>query len=110
YVLSMFVLLVPAVSYAGRPLGIRAGDVMSVVWRQGAGALAATAVGFAARDVILSHTSHLLSAVLLTALYLVLYTGIVVGVLRVRTPLRVIGSLVRSFRPNRFADPIIEHA
>ena len=41
YVVSMFLLFVPALAYAGRPLGIGAADVLRVVWRPLVGSLAA---------------------------------------------------------------------
>ena len=103
YVVSMFVLFVPAVAYAGRPFDIGPADVISIVGRQLTGALAAAGIGFLLRVILLRGTPPLLRAVVLSAVYLAAYLTIVIGILRVRAPLRVMLVLIRSSLPPRVA-------
>lgn len=102
YVVTMFILFVPAIAYAGRPLGIGAGDVVSIVWRPMVASLAAVAAGFLLRWSL--EDIHLVVRTAVLALtYVASYLVIVVGVFRVRTPLRTMQSLVRGYLPPRFA-------
>jgi PST family polysaccharide transporter len=101
YAVLMFVLFVPLLAYAGKPLEIRARDVISAVWRQMAGALTATAIGFGLRHTALASMTMLPRTALLTVVYLVSYLVIVVGVLRLRAPLRAVASLCGDFLPAR---------
>jgi PST family polysaccharide transporter len=103
YVICMFILFIPAIAYAGRPLNIGAADVVRVVWRPLVGSLAAAAVGFALRYTLLANTTGLLRISGLTAAYLVVYLGLVVGFFRLRTPIGVSLHLVRDFLPERLA-------
>src|SRR5581483_1453575 len=45
YTSAMFMLFVPALAYAGRPLGIGAADVLRAIWRQLFAAVTAAGVG-----------------------------------------------------------------
>ena len=101
YVVSMFLVFVPAIAYAGRPLDIGAADMLSAVWRQMAGALISVAIGFGLRWTLLGEMSGLPRTVLLTAAYSASYLVIVVGVLGVREPLRSTLSLCGNFLPPR---------
>jgi PST family polysaccharide transporter len=103
YVISMFLLFVPAIAYAGRPMDIGAKDVVKVVWRQLAGALIAAATGFVLRYTLLAHTSGILRTAGLTLVYLTVYLVIVVGLFRVRTPVGVVLKLIRDVLPARLA-------
>jgi PST family polysaccharide transporter len=103
YVICTFILFVPAIAYAGQPLGIGAADVIKVVWRPLAGSLIAVAVGFVLRYSVLADSSAIARMSLLTLAYGVVYLGIVVGLLGMRTPITVVMSLVRGVLPERFA-------
>ena len=102
YVICMFILFVPAIAYAGRPLGIGATDVIKVVWRQLAGAMIAVAIGFMLRFTLLAHVSGTVRTAALILVFAGLYLVIVVGVLRVRMPIGVVLQLIRGHLPARF--------
>jgi PST family polysaccharide transporter len=103
YVILMFLLFVPAVSYAGKPLGIGAGDVIKAVWRQMAGSLIAVAAGFLLRWTIFAGASVIAMSAGLGTAYLAIYCAVVVGVFRLQMPLGVVLLLVRDFLPPRLA-------
>jgi PST family polysaccharide transporter len=96
-VLSTYLLVVPAIVYSGQPLGIGIGSVLAAVGPQTIGALAACAISFAMRETVLAQTDLILRTVLLGVFYLAMYVTIVLGVFRVRTPLRVGQSLFRAY-------------
>jgi PST family polysaccharide transporter len=106
----MFVLFVPAIVYAGKPLGIGVADVIGVVARPLAGSLLAAGVGFLLRYTVLSDTPGLLRIVEISAAYLAVYLTLVVGLLKVRTPLVTSVSLVREFLQQRSAQAAHEAA
>jgi PST family polysaccharide transporter len=103
YVVAMFILFVPAVAYAGRPLDIHAADVIRIVWRQLVAALAATAIAVALRSSILGDMHPLARTLALALTYTSAYLIIVVGILNVRGPVRATQTLVRGYLPARFA-------
>jgi hypothetical protein len=103
YVVAMFLLAVPAVAYAGHPLGINAPDVIRIVWRQLVGALAATAIGFLLRYYVLTDVSAIVRTIVLGLTYLLTYSIIVIGILKVRGPVRMTQTLVRGYLAARFA-------
>jgi PST family polysaccharide transporter len=103
YVTCMFILFIPAVAYAGSPLGIRATDVIAVIWRPLTGSLLAVAIGFTLRYTLLVDASGLVRTVALVLAYTAVYLVTVVGLLRVRMPIAVLLGLVRDFLPSRFA-------
>jgi PST family polysaccharide transporter len=103
YVVAMFILFVPAVAYAGKPLGIRAADVVVSVWRPLAGCLASMGLAFLLRATLLANTHAFGRMTLLTLIYLPAYLLIVVGVLGARGPVRTTQLLVRGYLPPRFA-------
>jgi polysaccharide transporter, PST family len=103
YAICMYVLVVPAITYGGRPLGITATDVVGVIIRPLSGALIAAGIGFALRYTALTETSAIARLALLTLIYALCYLTIVVGLLKVRTPLHVVMSLARNFLPRRLA-------
>jgi polysaccharide transporter, PST family len=103
YVICMFILFIPALAYAGRPLGIGAADVCKAVWQPLMGTLIATAVGLLLRYFALSGNSGLTRTMLLALVYAATYLLLVVGLLRVRTPISVILQLVQDSLPARFS-------
>jgi polysaccharide transporter, PST family len=96
FVLSTYLLFLPAIAYSGRPLGIGVGKVVAVVGPQTLGALAALAIGFVLRNTVFAHTAMLSRAILLMISYSVAYAVIVLGLFGVRTPLQVGRSVLRA--------------
>src|SRR5258705_12627952 len=95
YASAMFALFVPAIAYAGRPLGIGASDVLRVVWQQVLGALTAAAIGFILRSTVLVNTPPVARTAILGIAYLAVYGAIVIGVLRLLSPIRTMQTLLR---------------
>src|SRR5262249_30641118 len=87
FVVSTYILFLPAIAYSGQPLGIGVGKVVTVIGPQTIGALAAAAMGFALRDTVFASIPTIPRAVLLTISYSTAYSMIVVGLFGVRTPL-----------------------
>jgi polysaccharide transporter, PST family len=103
YVICMYVLFVPGIAYAGRPLGIGAADVIRATGPQLLGAVTAAAFGFLLRYTVLADTPGLERAAVLALAYTISYLAVVVGFFRVRMPLTVAMALGRDVMPARFA-------
>jgi PST family polysaccharide transporter len=104
YVISMFILFVPALTYAGRPLGIGAADILGAVWRQLLASLVSAGIGFAVRWTLLTRSRPIAATVLLSLVYLSSYLAIAVGILRLRAPFRTARWLIRGAVPLATAD------
>ena len=102
YTLSMFILFLPAVLYAGHPLQIGVRAVLRAIGPQMLASVAAAAVGFCLRFWVLSASSSLARASLLTGAYLGLYLMLTIGVFKVWAPLKVLTSTARTFLPSNF--------
>jgi len=96
------VIAVPALAYAGRPLGIHASDVVQSVWRPFVGSVLATALGFALHYTVLAHLPGIARMAVQAITYVSVYVFVVVGVLGVRGPLTSAAALVGDFLPARF--------
>jgi PST family polysaccharide transporter len=96
FVVSTYLLFLPAIAYSGRPLGIGVWKVVAVVGPQTVGALAAVVTGFALRDTVFASVPTVPRATLLIISYSTVYAVIVVGLFRVRTPLQVGRSVLRA--------------
>jgi PST family polysaccharide transporter len=103
YVICTFVLFIPGLVYAGRPLDIGAPDVIKVLWRPLTGALMAAAVGEVLRYTMLVHLSEIVRTGVLTLAYVTVYLLIVAGLFRLRSPIRVVLQLMSEYWPARFA-------
>jgi PST family polysaccharide transporter len=101
YAISIYVLFVPALAYAGKPLEIGALDVVRALWRPLAGSLIAVALSYVFRVTLLAATAPWTRTAVLVAVYVAIYSIIVAGILRLHTPLRVTWSLARDFLPSR---------
>jgi PST family polysaccharide transporter len=96
YAVSSYCLFIPAIAYAGKPLGIRAADVLKAVGPQVGTALGVAAVGFALRYTLLEHTSPLARIIGLTVLCSALYLATMTLGFRMTKPLTVLASLLRA--------------
>jgi PST family polysaccharide transporter len=92
-------LFLPALAYAGRPLGIGARDVIKVIGAQFSAALATAGVGFGLRVSMLSDVPAIERIAILVVVYLAMYLIVVVGLFRVTVPVEVCRSLVREMLP-----------
>jgi polysaccharide transporter, PST family len=110
YVLCMYILFVPAIAYAGHPLGIGVKDVLKAVGPQLTGALISAIIGFLLRYTLLVHTQGLARIALLALTYLVAYYALVVRIFGLNMPLHVSYSLVRGFLPAWFNKFSVSHA
>jgi PST family polysaccharide transporter len=96
FVLTTYVLFLPAIAYSGWPLGIRVRKVVAVVGPQTLGALTAVAVGLVLRATVFAPTPMILRTILLMISYSAAYAVIVLGLFGVRTPLQVGRSVLRA--------------
>jgi PST family polysaccharide transporter len=99
YAISMYVLFLPALTYAGQPFGIGAKDVIRVVGPQLIGALSCAGLGFALRFWALEHLAPLPRTLILLLACGGFYLLIVVGLFRVTKPLQIVRSLVKDMVP-----------
>jgi polysaccharide transporter, PST family len=103
YAVCMFLLFVPAIAYAGKPLGIGASDVIGATWRPLVASLSAAAIGFALGHTLLFEWGAFARLVMLALVYAVAYLLIGVGLLGVKMPVRVLLALIRDVLPVRLA-------
>lgn len=99
YTITMYLLFIPAIAYAGQPLGIGARDVIRVVGPQLVGALASAAAGTALRFGVLQDVHMFIRLPVLLAVCAVVYLVVVVGLFRVREPIEVGLVALRDFAP-----------
>ncbi len=99
YVIVMYILFVPTLAYAGRPLGLGGRDVIRAVGIQLVGALVTAGVGFVLRFSILAEVPPIDRIIILVTVYVTMYLVIVVGVGKLRTPVDVFFSVARDFLP-----------
>ena len=99
YVIVMFILFIPALAYAGKPLNIGAKEVLAVTWRQLFGSLFATFVSFALRGTLFAKASPIYRTTGLALIFGFSYLLLVVVFLRVRTPVSVVLRLLKDVLP-----------
>ena len=97
HAIATFCLFVPALVYAGRPVGIGAKDVLRAVGPQTVAALIAIAIGLTVQSAFLSNLSPLTRFVLSGLVCLVAYLAVTVGIFKMTEPLRIAFSLLRDF-------------
>ena len=98
--LMTYALFLPAIAYAGRPLGIGIAMVAKVVCRQLLGALVSIPIGLSAQYFLLDEFHAPLRIVLASAIYVTSYLVIVVWLFRMREPLQVGLSAIKGFIPS----------
>lgn len=103
YTSAMFMLFVPALAYAGRPLGIGAADVLRAIWRQLFAAVTAAGVGVFLRFAPLANTAPVARTAIIAVTYVAVYLAIVIGVLRLFAPIRTMQTLVRGQLAAKYA-------
>jgi PST family polysaccharide transporter len=103
YVVCTYILFVPAISYAGRPLGIGSRDVVNAVGRPMVASLAAVAGTFLLSQSLLATVVPLWRIAPVAATYLATYLVIAVGVFKLHAPLVVVFALLRDSLARRFA-------
>jgi len=103
YAVTMYVLFVPALAYAGQPLGIGARDVLRAVGPQLVGALASVAMGYLLEHLFMEGLPGVVRAVFLTITCLIVYLVVVVGIFQVRKPLQVARTMILDVVPARLA-------
>lgn len=98
YVIVTYLLFLPAITYAGRPVGIAASDVAKATGPAIAAALGIAAFGFLLRYTVLSETTPLVRVLLLSASCGVAYLAIMTLGFRMTKPLITAKSLFRRYR------------
>lgn len=101
YVVVMFLLFVPAIAYAGGPLGIHATDVVRSVWRQIVASVVSVGLAQTFHWTLLSDVHPLGRMTVLGIIYSVSYLVLSLGVLGLRTPLQTTRTLIGGYVPTR---------
>lgn len=99
HAMATFCLFIPALVYAGRPLGIGTQDVVRAVGPQVAAALIAVLIGIAAQEMFLSELSRFVRLVISGLICAAAYLALVVGLFRITAPLQLAFSVLRDFNP-----------
>jgi O-antigen/teichoic acid export membrane protein len=94
-VIASLLIAIPAIEYAGRPIGIGAALVMRAVGPQLIGAISIVAAGWCLNMTILADYSSLTRILLSGVFCACLYLAVVVGLFRLVEPVRVAGSIAR---------------
>lgn len=103
YVISMYLTFIPAISYAGKPLGIGTKDLLKAIAAPFTGAVLVSAAGFGLRFFAFASLGPLLRSGLLLAICALLYLFIVVVVLRTTEPLKIAWGVIKHFRERKAA-------
>jgi PST family polysaccharide transporter len=103
YVITMYLLFVPAIAYAGHPLGIGAKDVIRTVGPQLIGALASALFGFELLYAALGQLHPLARLPILILACAALYLVIVVGLFKITHPLDVARNVMKDMAPKALA-------
>lgn len=101
YTGAMFCLFVPALVYAGSPVGIGVRDVLSAAGPQMASAILAVAFALAMQWAFLLDFSELARLAISIPICVAAYLVIALGVFRVTGPLKLASSLLRDLGPLR---------
>jgi PST family polysaccharide transporter len=99
--IAIYMLFVPALVYAGRPVGIGAKDVIAAVGPQTAAGLITIAVGLGAEHLFLTDFSGLARFFISSMICLSTYLAVAVIAFRVTGPLQLALSILRDFAPMR---------
>ena len=100
-VIATLLIAVPAIEYAGRPIGIGAALVMRAVGPQLIGAISIVAAGWYLQMTVLTGYSSLIRILLSGVFCACLYLAVVVGLFRLAEPVRVAGSIAQDLLRRR---------
>jgi len=100
YTACMYLLFIPAIMYAGKPLQIGFRHLMGAIGPQFIGSLGAAAVGFTLRINSLSDSPPLQRIAALIVACVMAYTLITVGIFEMTKPIEVAKRLLRDFLPS----------
>jgi PST family polysaccharide transporter len=103
FVAYSFAFFIPAVTYAGSPLGITAVEVILVIWRPMIASLLAVIIGLILRRTFSADSSVILRITVLSLAYVTTYLAIIVGLFRERMPIQVVLGLLRDALPSRIS-------
>jgi PST family polysaccharide transporter len=103
YVIAMFLLCVPAIAYAGKPVGIGAGDLVKAIGAPFAGTVLMCAVGFLLDQFVFEHSPGLVRVAAVVTASALTYLLMVVVILKKREPLELVWRTARNFRGRRAA-------
>jgi PST family polysaccharide transporter len=91
----------PAVAYAGRPIGLGAAVVIRAVHRQLIGAISTVAAGWWLQSTVLNDYSSFARIILLGLFCICVYLAVVVGLFRFGEPIRLARSIVQDLLGRR---------
>ena len=100
-VMTSLLLAVPAISYAGRPIGIGGAFVIRTIGPQLMGAISTAAAGWWLQTAALTHCSGFARILLSSGFCVFIYLIVVVGLFRLTEPIKVGGRLVQDLWINR---------
>ncbi len=104
YTIVMYLLFIPTLVYAGRPLGVGTKDVLRTVGPQTAGGLFAAALAFVTQHMLLAEFPQLARILISATICLAAYLIFVVGIFRMTAPLHLAYSLLREVGPARLRE------
>jgi PST family polysaccharide transporter len=99
YTVAMFCLFVPALVYAGSPIGIGVREVLSATGPQMASAIIAATFGLTMQRLFLLELSELPRLIVSIPICVATYLAMVLGVFRMTDPLKIASSLLRDWGP-----------
>jgi O-antigen/teichoic acid export membrane protein len=100
-VVAGWLIALPSVSYAGRPLGIGVDLVIRAVGGPFLGAMVGLAAGWWSQSILLNDYAIIPRIILSSFVYASIYLLIVVVFLRITEPIRVVTRLFQEFMPKR---------
>ena len=100
-VISNSLLAVPAIWYAGRPIGIGGAFVIRVVGQQLIGAISTAAAGWWLQTTVLTDYSSFARIFLSSGFCVFIYLIVVVGLFRLTEPIKVAGTVAQDLWRNR---------
>lgn len=99
YTVFTYLMFVPAIAYAGKPLGIGVADIWKAIGPQVVTAVGTAAVGFFVAQAALQDTPRLARLFVLAILCCAVYLATITLVFRMTQPLKVAASLLRKRAP-----------
>jgi polysaccharide transporter, PST family len=99
--ITMYLLFIPALTYAGQPASIGARDVLTAAGPPTAAGLIAVAIGMLARNYLLADVPALVRLFASSLICLSVYITVTVAIFKIIQPLQLALSVVRDFVPAR---------